>query len=369
MNSGRALGVGLIVLGAVLGALVLVWLVVNAGTGDLQAGGFVFGLIILAVLALPPVGAGLVLMRRAAAEQVEQERFERRRQVLEADQMFRTTIARDLRQLERRLVEMPGRSAAVVRASSRVRDLVDDVEQVGYDQATWHDAVQLEDGDLDSLRRYDDLLQQGLRRTEAQVDALSDGAEGAETALITALQQWDETLAQRQDLLLRGKRAVTAAPGELLQARPSRGAGDVTRLKIADAVSVSGDDYLVELSVTYFGGGKTWWLHRVRSGPNERWLHVSPEGLSVTLATTIESPGDPRSEMIRYKGSACRPTEEGDATATISGPEAQQEGIAVHYWRFAAPDGSALTVEHWPDEQRAYVGKPVKPGSLEIFHA
>jgi hypothetical protein len=369
MNSGRSLGIGLIVLGAILGALVVVWLVVNAAGGQLQAGGFVLGLIVMAVLALPPIGAGLVIMRRAAAEQAEHERFERRRQVLESDQMFRTTIARDLRQVERRLGELPDKSPATVRASARVRDLIDDVEQVGYDQATWHDAVQLEDEDLDSLRRYDDLLQQGVRRIESQVDSLPDGLAGAESEVLTSLQQWDETLAQRQDLLLRGKRAATAAPGELLEARPRRQAGDATRLAISDAVSVSGDDYLVELTVTYFGGGKTWWLHRLRAGPEERWLHVAPEGLSTTLAQSIEPPGDPRSEMIRYKGSACRPTEEGDASASISGPEGQQEGIAVHYWRFAAPDGSIVSIEHWPDSQRAYAGKPLRAGQLEIFHA
>jgi hypothetical protein len=369
MNSSRNLGIGLIVLGAVLGALVVVWLVVSAASGGLQAGGFVLGLIVMAVLALPPIGAGLVITRRAAAEQAELEHFERRRQVLEADQMFRATIARDLRQVERRLSELPERSAATVRASARVRDLIDDVEQVGYDQATWHDAVQLEDQDLDSLRRYDDLLQQGLRRLESQADALPDSADGAETALLTSLQQWDETLSQRQDLLVRGKRAVTAAPTDLLESRPRRQAGDVTRLAISDAVSVSGDDYLVELTVAYFGSGKTWWLHRLRAGPDERWLHVTPEGLSVTLAQSIDPPGDPRSEMVRYKGSACRPTEDGDATASINGPEGDQEGIAVHYWRFAAPEGSIVSIEHWPDGPRAYAGKPLKPGALEIFHA
>src|SRR5688572_22351688 len=133
MNSSRGLGLGLIVLGAVLGALVVLWLVVNAAGGQLQAGGFVLGLIVMAVLALPPIGAGLVMVRRATAEQAEHERFERRRQVLEADQMFRTTIARDLRQVDRRLSEMPERSASTVRAAARVRDLIDDVEQVGYD--------------------------------------------------------------------------------------------------------------------------------------------------------------------------------------------------------------------------------------------
>lgn len=365
MSSGRSLGIGLIVLGAVLGVLVLAWLVVNAGTGDLQAGGFVLGLIILAVLALPPIGAGFVLMRRAAAEQAEQERFERRRRVLEADQMFRTTMARDLRQFERRLAEQSDRLPTVVRAGARLRDLVDDVEQVGYDQATWHDAVELEDEDLDALRRYDDLLQQGLRRIDAETDGLPASAD----ALLASVQQWEETLAQRQDLLLRGKRALTAAPGELLAARPAKRAGDVTALKPSDAVSIAGDDFLVELSVTYFGNGKTWWLHRVRGGPNERWLYVGPEGLTLVPAQALEVPGDPRSEMIRYKGSACRPTDQGEATVTISSLDGTQEGIAVQYWRFACPDGSQLTVEHWPDEQRAYVGKPAKSGDIEVFHA
>lgn len=369
MNGGRALGLGLMLLGGVLGALVLVWLVVNAAGGQLQAGGFVFGVIILAVLALPPIGAGYYLLRRSAVEQAEQARFERRRQVLDADQIFRTAIARDLKQLQRRLDEAPDRGPTLVRASSRVRDLIDDVEQVGYDQASWHDAVQLEDEDIDALRQYDDVLSSSLRRLSSDADAAIDGQGAAHGGLIAAIQQWDDTLAQRQDLLLRGKRAAAAAPGELLRARTATRTADITALRPKDAVSYQGDDFLVEVSVTYFSGGKTWWLHRIRGGADERWLYVAPEGLSSAVLQTIDPPGDPRSEMIRYKGSACRPTDSGEASATIDSADGKQEGIAVQYWRFACPDGSILTVEHWPDEQRAYVGKTTKAGDLEVFQA
>jgi hypothetical protein len=168
---------------------------------------------------------------------------------------------------------------------------------------------------------------------------------------------------------LRGKRAVAAAPGELLRARSSARTADITALQPKDAVSYQGNDFLVEVSVTYFSAGKTWWVHRMRGGADERWLYVAPEGLSSAVVQTLEPPGDPRSEMMRYKGSACRPTDSGEASASIDSLDGKQTGIAVQYWRFACPDGSALTVEHWPDEQRAYVGKTAKPGELEVFQA
>lgn len=367
MTPGRALGLGLIALGAVLSGLVLLWLIVNAVGGQLQAGGFVLGLMILAVLGLPPVGVGLYVLRRSERERAETERFERRRRVLESDQMFRTEVARDLRQVERRLADSATGNAALVRARARVRDLVEDVEQVGYDRASWYDAVQLQDNDIDALRQYDDLLRDGLRRLTSEANAAAEAGEVA--ALTEALERWEENLAQRQDLLLRGQRSTTAAPAELLRSRRTPKEGGLASLAPNDAVSFDGRDFLIELTVRYFGGGKTWWLHRLRAGADERWLWVAPEGLSTIGMTAIERPGDPRSEMIRYKGAACRPSDQGDATATINGPDGSHDGIAVQYWRFTCPDGSTILIEHWPDEKRAYVGRGLKPGDVEVFRA
>lgn len=369
MSQGRALGQGLIILGAVVAALVILWLLVTFRAGQLRSGGFVLGLIILSVLALPPIGVGYYLFRRSAQEQVDAASFERRRRVLEADRLLRATLADDLRQQERRLNTLTQRPAEVVRAMARLRDMADDLEPADQNEASWYEAVEVSEQDVAQVRSYDDLLSDGLRRIDGLIDDVERDQEGAVSELLRAIQQWEQSLQQRQDLLLRGRRAAAVAPGELLRGRLSATTASSTALVPGDAVSYEEHDYLVEVSVTYFGGGRTWWLHRLRSTEDERWLYVAPGGVTLAVLGAIDPPGDPRSEMIRYKGSACRPAEQGDATATIQSGDERQEALAVHYWRFTCPDGSIILVEHWSNEPRAYVGKPIKPSDLEVWSA
>src|SRR5581483_2435756 len=95
LGTVRAWGLGLMGLGGVIGGLLVLWLLVTAASGDLRGGGFVLGLVLVAVLALPLVGAGYYLLQRGGAEEQASSRFEARRRLFEGDQLFRQQAAAD----------------------------------------------------------------------------------------------------------------------------------------------------------------------------------------------------------------------------------------------------------------------------------
>src|SRR5438270_7758760 len=103
MSAGRAWGYGLMGLGATVGALFVVWFIVNAAGGNLRAGGVVLWLVLVAVTALPLLAGGYYLLRQSEAEGRASVQFEARRRVFEGDRLFREQAAADLRDLAGRL--------------------------------------------------------------------------------------------------------------------------------------------------------------------------------------------------------------------------------------------------------------------------
>ena len=362
----RPLGFGLIALGAVLGGVMLIWLLVTLLGGQTSPGGAVLGLLLAAVLGLPLIGGGLYVLSRGQQEAAEAAEFRTQRRTLGSDRLFRAEQARELEQLARR-VEAAGGPPAV-QLAARLRDLVRDLEAPGYDQAAWYEAVELGRADQDALGRYDDLLTDGVRQLGELVARLENG-EAVLPELRQAVQTWERSFALRSDLL-RGRRAPSVAPTDLLRAgppAPSREA--LATLGLGDAVSRDGADYLVETSVSYFAGGRTWWLYRLESGRDEAWLYVGPGALSLAWLTPTDAPAEPGSPNLEHDGTACQLEESATAAASVQTRGGPQAGGTVTTWRYTCADGQQLLLERWPDGARAYGGRPIKPSDLEIWPA
>ena len=367
MGQGRAMGLGLIGLGAVLGGLVLLWLVVTAASGELRGGGFVLGLMIAAVLGLPPIGFGYYLLQRSKQEELETREFVGRRRVLEEDRLFRAHIATEARQQAERLLALAQGQPQLQRAAGRLRSVADDLQASGYDQAAWYEAVTLGDEDVEALRRYDDLVSERLRRISRQVDGLELGDRQDATGILQATQAWERDLDQRLELL-RGERPPSVDPSDLLAAEePAGGAGAIEALARGDAVTYDEVDYLVEVTVTYFASGRTWKLHRLGAEDARRWLYVAPGGLSLAMLEMTEPAAEERAREVRLGETIYRLAEEGSASITVESASGRQEGLAVDFWHYEAPAGELYWHERWPDGPRAYRGAPIRPRRLEVW--
>jgi hypothetical protein len=366
MSQNRALGLGLIGLGVVLGGVMLLWLLVTLLAGETSPGGAVLGLLLAAVLGLPLIGGGLYVLSRGKLEEAETADFRTQRRTFEGDRMFRAEQARELEQLARRVEGVSQAHAGPL--ATRLRDLVHDLEEPAYNEASWYEAVQLGRADLDALQRYEDLLSERARLMHELAGRLENG-EAVLPELRESIEAWERDLSQRAALLV-GRPVPGVAPGDLLSAEPEATASEtLARLKIGDAVSRDGTDYLVETSVSYFSSGRTWWLHRLTSERDEAWLYVSPGGLSLAWLKSAEVAREPGASSLVHEDSACRLEESTDAAADVRTRGGPRSGGTVMTWRYECDDGHLLWLERWPERIVSYSGWPLRPSDLEIWPA
>lgn len=363
------MGLGLVGLGAVLGGLVVLWLIVTAASGDLGGGGFVLGLMLAAILGLPPIFAGYVVLRRSREEEVSLDELVGHRRVLEQDRLFRTRIATEARQQAARLAALADGQSQLARAAARLKGVADDLESSRYDESAWYETVKLADEDVEVLGRYDDLVSERLRRIARQVDALELGDRQDAAGILRAAQTWERDLDQRLELL-RGERPPTRDPSDLLAAEePARGADAIAALAPGDAITYEGVDYLVELTIAYFASGRAWKLHRLGAEEAKRWLYVAPGGLALAMLELVAPSAEDGARELRRGEALYRLADEGAASVTVTSPQSRDEGIGVDFWHYQAPSGALYWHERWPDEPRAYEGTPIPPRALEIWPA
>jgi hypothetical protein len=352
VSSGRALGLGLLAGGIGVAILMLAWLAVSGA----QAGGIILGLLLLFAIGGPLVAGGIYVLSQQKPEAEVQAAFTSKRRVLESDRLFRRELAAELRQVAAR----PNAPAAAL------GELAEGLERKSYDSSEWYDVVQLTDGQLDVLQRYDDLAWERVRWLQDNANAPSDLVDDTVRDLRT-------TLGQRRDLLLRGREAPTAAPSAMLRAgEPRRDAAALRDLSVGDAVSHERDDYVVEGVATYFAQGQTWKLaHLVPSGPGAAsvWLYVSPGALDAALLSEVPAPQAPDITGLAVAGTSLPATSSGSATVDVASKAGSARGVLVSYAIYAS-NGTLGLAEQWPDGARhAYAGPRVSASDLDIWPA
>ncbi|MBI3973193.1 MAG: DUF4178 domain-containing protein [Chloroflexi bacterium] len=357
-SPGRTLGFGLILAGGIIGALVVLWLLANAAGGQLRAGGLVLGLAVGAVLALPLLIAGAYLLRRSELEAQETSEFVERSRILDADRLVRGELTRELGQQRERLetLRLQAPDPALVEAATRLQALRNGVEQPAYAaEPAWYSAVRLTEPDLAAVRNYDDLVLDQARQIDRTLAEVERGSQQP-TGLLDAIARLEASWAERNDLLLRGRRAVRAA--ELLASGELGTPGlNPAELKLGDAATLDGEDYLVQARLSYFAGDRTWTMLRLVQPRHERWLLAGPApGVLSWLEPT--EPG----AVARFAE-----VEAGTATVTVETPKRTESGIFVEYRRLQSPTGDIAWLERWPDHQRAYQGRAIRPEELELW--
>lgn len=334
-SGGRALGVGLVVAGGGITLLLVLWLLVSG----VNSGGFVLGLLLIFVLAGPLMAGGWYVLSRQPVEQQQALAFSRKQAILDADRVFRAQTAGALRSLAENPA-LPARD---------LRSLADELQDSSHTSVAWQDLVQLDDSGIDTLRRYDDLVRERVRRLR------DDPADPQQ-----AVRELRQAVDQREDLLLRGRVAAEVAPSALLTSNAApAGTPQFERIELGDAVSRDDINYVVENLAAYFAEGQRWKLARlVPTGPNGSvvWLYVGPGGRELALLN--EAPAPPRDMPIVNSGTAVVDVRDRTHSA---------EGVLVRYERYR--DGSEMgLVEHWPDgSARAYSGSIIKPHDLDFW--
>jgi hypothetical protein len=345
MSGGRALGIGLVAGAAAILLLLIGWLLV----GGVAGGGIVLTLLLALILAGPLAGAGWYILSRQPEEQRAEAAFLRKQRILDSDRVFRAQTAASLRALATDPA-LPDRE---------LRTLADELQDATHGSAAWRALVQLDDSDIDTLRRYDDLVRERVRRLR---DEPQSGQQW--------LRELHHAIDQREDLLVRGRAAPGVDASLLLttDAPPALSTG-VEQISVGDAVSRDTTNYVVENIAAYFAEGQRWKLARlVPTGPDASvaWLYVGPGALEIALLNELPSPGE---GPFIVGGAPLPEVASGTAVADVTGGSHTAEGVLVAYHRYR--DNARLAiVEHWPDQNiRAYGGSLIRPSDLEIWPA
>ncbi|MFQ5593791.1 MAG: DUF4178 domain-containing protein [Anaerolineae bacterium] len=306
---------------------------------------------------------------------------ERRR---EADRELRAELARQYSaQLDRLTdVQRQATSRALLnalddmeRAGLKLQRFIDRLRTASYGYAGWFDTATVREAELEQLFTFDHLLTAGVERVTADVDGVAeavDAREGVEAAvdeLAGAIDDLNRRFDQRRNLLAEGKKTPPNELREALEvtAKPSPAYQALTELKVDDALSYEGIDYLVVVKVAYDEQGAMSYAYRLEDTDTDRWLRVGPASDEVALFDVVdEGVATPPAETLEMAGESFRPTGGGSAKAYIVGPGGRREGIA-DYWLYTSDAGDQLWIEKWGDDIRVHRGKPVDVEQVRVW--
>jgi len=222
---------------------------------------------------------------------------------------------------------------------------------------------------LDQLRHFDEALLSGVDELSAPITALEGAFTGAED-LVSAIRAGNvvvQSLNARLDLRNQVMTTGEAAPDEsvvaVLSTTPPPTPHPAFSLNRGDAVSVLGDDFVVDARIDIDAAEQSIRLFRLNIGPPGRWLVVprAATGVFANVTEATESqPPAARTTALSANGSG-----------EISGTEDASGRKSVRL--LVTTDGSEMgerTLElDWSGERQHFIGAGVHPDDIEIFNA
>lgn len=247
----------------------------------------------------------------------------------------------------------------------------------GY--AGWFDSAQIVEQDLDALTQFDATLTDGVARLETTIDKIGtamrsgQGVEDAISASAELLDTLNTQFDQRENLLATGKKPTldlfTNIPSPLsalqTQSQSSADFQALADLKMNDAVSFDGTDFIVSGKITYNDAGQKFWSFMLKDRSQERWLRVGPdEEVAVCDEIKITVPS-PLPDSLEQGGSGFAKDVSGTAKVTVEGAGGTRRGSA-DYGRFIAKN-ARLWVEDFGQGKRAMLGQTVDASDLKVY--
>jgi hypothetical protein len=310
---------------------------------------------------------------------------ERRR---DADRQLRHELARQYAGQRGRLTDIQRRASGkplleylddIERVNLKLQRFIDRLRTASYGYAGWFDVAPVREAELQQLYTFDHALTAGVERMEsavAELDAAVDAGEGIDEAvesLSSTVDGLNRRFDQRRDLLAEGKKVPPNELREALEvpAEPNPAFQVLADLKIDDALTYEGADYLVLAKVTYDMNGQMAYAYQLEDTDRARWLRVHPAREAVALYEVIElDVGAEPSAQLDVDGKMFHQVESGQAKAYIIGPGGRREGV-VDYRMYATESTSAageqLWIEEWGDTVRAHRGWSVDVDQVQVW--
>lgn len=250
-----------------------------------------------------------------------------------------------------------------------VSHLADRVRTASYGYAPLFSDRSIDEQALDQLRRFDEGLLGGIDELTVPIAGLESAlADGGDLAVhVRGGQAVVATLGGRLDLrgqvMSSGTPAAEESVVAVLATEPPPEPHPSLRLNRGDAVSVFGDDFVVDARIDVVAGEDSLRLFRLHAGPPGRWLLTSINP-AIGFADVTEQAG---------QGAATDPpsTVTGSGTGEISGTGDASGRRAVRFrvWSDGTESGVRSLDLDWGAEQLSFSGRSVHPDDIEVFPA
>lgn len=301
-----------------------------------------------------------------------------------ADRQLRSELARQYSAQLDRLTDLQRQATNkallnilddIERVNLKLQRFVDRLRTASYGYAGWFDAASVREPELEQLYAFDQLLSAGVEQVAAEVDGVAEAIDsGTETeeataALAGTVDKLNQRFDQRRDLLAEGKQVPpNELKGALEVAEPASPAfRALADLKIDDALTYDGVDYLIVAKITYDIQGDVAYAYKIEDTGAERWLRVGQTRGEVGLFNVIDHRAStPPAEILEVAGESFQQTDAGQAKAYIVGPGGRREGLA-EYWRYTSESGSRLWIERWGEDVRVHRGHSIDAEQIRIW--
>lgn len=275
-------------------------------------------------------------------------------------------IGRDLAN-QRKLGEI----GTVERASQTIRHFIDRVRTMTPGYGGIFGDRDIDGVALDQLRLFDEGLMLGVDELKPAIDALEAAAaagqplDPAASAIAAAVERQLLRLNTRQNVIESGR--AVSGESALAALRPLSEITPVAAYyaRPGDAISILGDDFLVDSRITVDGRPKSFVVLRIRRDPEE-WLMVSREPGDPILRL---QPAKPAEHGLSIAGRAMRQSGAGAGDGEIVSERGSNGLRAVRYALLedlAESNVRGLVVD-WDGERQAFLGQPTEPLDIEVF--
>ncbi|MBI4787657.1 MAG: DUF4178 domain-containing protein [Chloroflexi bacterium] len=245
----------------------------------------------------------------------------------------------------------------------------------GY--AGWFDAGQIVEGDLDQLTQFDASLADGVAALTTAMDKVAGalktkvGVEDAIGECADLLDKLNAQFDQREQFLSMGKKPSLEPPPSPLDALKAKQAPPAElvalgNLKLRDAVSFGGTDYLVAGKLVYSISGGPFWALMLQDGGQKRWLRVGPGNELAVCDEIVLDVRSPLPDTLEYDGQSFVRGDAGSANVSVEGAGGTKRGSA-NYARYRSDAGSHLWVEDFGSETRTMAGQAVDASELRVY--
>ncbi len=345
----------LMIVAAALAVGTVGWLAVSGPT----AGGALLCLVPAAVVCIALVMGGVYLNRQSVVEVAQTKSFEEQWQWREEERRARLYVAD---RLEQAAARVGANDAAPRPFLAELRGLAERLRRPGNEQGV---PPTISADNFQALKSLDASL---MAKADELDTATDRWLAGDQNALRDGASQLRQMVDRRTEVLLGDTQLKTAREVLAGEAKSSTPRGDVSALKLNDAVSAGGKDYTVSGRMLFDDRGVQWSRYQLRSGTEERWLLALNGGVDTYWLAPRDVPGGlfGSSGPAEVTGFTLR--SQGTAEVTIEGMGGARRGLLIDYRRLVSQDDGLLWVERWPDGSLfAFEGERVGKYELEVY--